>query len=153
MIDDHNKARARLDGIAVFFSGACLIHCLVLPLMVVSVPVLQGSALLDEQLFHVLMLVFIVPTSALALFWGCRKHKDFFTLLLGGVGLTVLTLTALFGHDLFGLTGERLVTSAGGLILAAGHIRNFIVCRRDDCRHDHHDDEDTPRAATAEENG
>ncbi len=136
MTDHHDKARARLDGLAVFFSGACLLHCLVLPLLVVSVPVLQGSAAIDEQTFHLVLLVFIVPTSALALAWGCRKHKDFLTLVLGGVGLSILTLTALFGHDLFGITGERLVTSAGGVILAAAHIRNFLVCREDDCVHD-----------------
>lgn len=137
MKQQQDKARARLDGLAVIFSSACLIHCLVLPLLVVSVPVLQGSALMNEQMFHLVMLLFIVPTSALALAWGCRKHKDFFTLLLGGVGLTTLTVTALFGHDLIGLTGERIVTSIGGLILAAGHIRNFIVCRREDCDHAH----------------
>lgn len=140
MNEPQDRMRSRLDGLAVLLSGTCLLHCLALPLLVVSVPVLQGSALMDEQVFHLVMLLFIVPTSAIALAWGCRKHKDLLTIALGCIGLTILTVTALFGHDWFGQTGERLVTSAGGIVLAIGHIRNFLICRRDDCTHG----EDTP---------
>ena len=59
------------------------------------------------------------------------------TLVLGSVGLGILTITAIFGHDLLGLTGERIVTSIGGLILAAAHIQNYLCCRNDDCAHEH----------------
>jgi len=50
--------------------------------------------------------------------------------------LTVLTVTALFGHDLVGIDGERLMTSIGGLVLAAAHIQNYRICRADSCDHD-----------------
>lgn len=144
MTDHHNHSRARLDFLAVLLSGVCLIHCLALPLLLVGIPVLRGSLIMDEQVFHLTMLVFILPVSAFALTWGCRKHKDALTMVLGGIGMFILVVTATFGHDLFGLTGERLVTSAGGLVLAGGHIRNFIVCRRADCDHDHRPDSPSP---------
>ena len=50
-----------LDGMAVIFSGTCMVHCLVLPLLVTVFPIVQGS-LLDEQQFHLVMLLLILPT-------------------------------------------------------------------------------------------
>ena len=133
---EHTAGRARADGIAVFLSGACLVHCLLLPLAVTVLPIAQAS-LLEEQTFHLLMLLVILPTSLFALTIGCRQHRDRLTMIAGGTGLTILAITALFGHDLFGLTGERVVNSIGGVILAAAHIRNFLCCRADDCTHEH----------------
>ena len=124
------------DRLAIVFSGTCLLHCLALPLLVTLFPIAQ-SAFMDEATFHLLMLVLILPTSLLALTTGCFKHKDRLTITLGGIGLAVLAVTALFGHDLFGLDGERIVTSVGGVILATSHIRNYLLCRHDDCDHDH----------------
>jgi len=124
-----------LDGMAVLLSGTCMVHCLVLPLMVTLFPIVQGS-LLDEYQFHLIMLLFILPTSLIALFIGCRQHKDTLTMILGATGLSILTVTALFGHDLFGYTGERVVTTFGGLILASAHIKNYLCCRADECTHE-----------------
>ena len=124
-----------LDGMAVIFSGTCMVHCLVLPLLVTVFPIVQGS-LLDEQQFHLVMLLLILPTSLIALTIGCRKHKDRLTLILGTIGLSVLTFTALFGHDVFGFQGERIVTTFGGLVHALAHIQNFRCCRSVDCQHD-----------------
>ena len=124
-----------LDGLAIVLSGTCMVHCLALPLLVTLFPIVQGS-LLDEEYFHLIMLLLILPTSLIALTVGCRKHKDRWTIALGVIGLTVLTITALFGHDLFGMVGERIVTSAGGVVLAAAHIRNYLSCRKVDCQHE-----------------
>ena len=88
------------------------------------------------------MLVLILPTSLIALTVGCRKHKDRWTIALGAVGLTVLSITALVGHDLLGTFGERVTTSIGGVVLAVAHIRNYLSCRRVDCQHEPSDAED-----------
>jgi len=113
-----------------------MLHCFALPVMVTLFPVLHGSLLLDERYFHLVMLAVILPSSLVALTIGCRRHKDALTIGLGGAGLTILTLTALFGHAWFGLAGERIVTTVGGLILAASHIQNYRCCRKVDCQHD-----------------
>lgn len=128
--------RSLLDRIAVVLSSICMLHCLTLPFLLTLMPITQG-AFLDEQLFHLLMLVFILPVSLIALTIGCRKHKDPLTMILGATGLAVLAFTAFFGHDWFGMTGERLVTSLGGLILAGAHIQNYRICRHNDCHHEH----------------
>ena len=129
-----SKTRS-LDGVAVFLSGTCMVHCLVLPMLVTLFPIVQGS-LLEEQYFHLIMLVLILPTSLFALTVGCRKHKDRTTITLGAAGLLTLTTTAIMGHELFGFLGERIATTIGGLILASAHIQNYRCCRKVDCLHD-----------------
>ena len=128
--------QGHLDAIAVVLSGVCMLHCLALPLLLTISPILNVT-LLSETVFHVLLLVFILPTSVIAFTIGCRSHKDKITLVLGALGLSILTITAFFGHQLVGLTGERILTSFGGLILASAHIQNYRCCRRDNCNHDH----------------
>ena len=128
--------QGRLDAIAVVLSGVCMLHCLALPLMLTVFPILNVT-LLSETVFHLLMLVVILPVSVIALTIGCLFHKDEMTLVLGALGLSILTITAFFGHQLLGLTGERILTSFGGLILACAHVQNYRRCRRDDCNHDH----------------
>ena len=132
MTDHHNN---RLDGMAVLLSGTCMLHCLVLPIMVTLFPIVQGT-LLEEKHFHLIMLVFILPTSLIALTLGCRRHKDRLTIALGAIGLLTLTITAIWGHSLFDYMGERIVTTIGGLILASAHIQSFRCCRHVDCQHD-----------------
>lgn len=124
-----------LDGLAVILSGTCMVHCLALPVLVTLFPIVQGS-LLEEQYFHLIMLGLILPTSLIALTVGCRKHKDPVTMALGAAGLVTLTVTALIGHEIFGVLGERIVTTIGGLILASAHIQNYRCCRKEDCQHD-----------------
>lgn len=125
-----------MDTAAVVLSGVCMLHCLALPIALTILPIVNVT-LLDESTFHLIMMTVILPVSVIALSIGCRQHKDRLTLVLGSVGLVILTLTAIFGHDLLGLTGERIVTSIGGLILAAAHIQNYRCCRDDDCAHEH----------------
>ena len=117
-----NTESSRLDGAAVFLSVTCMVHCLVVPVLMTLFPVVN-VALVEDQTFHLIMFVFILPVSVIALTIGCRQHKDFTTLILGGVGLSVLAITAFFGHDLFGETGERVTTTIGGLILSEHDLR------------------------------
>lgn len=129
-----DSARSLLDVASGTISLICMAHCLALPLALTLAPTLS-VALLDEGPFHMLMLVLVLPTSVVALCLGCRRHKQLPVALLGAAGLTVLFFTAFFGHDLFGLLGERVATSLGGLLLALAHWQNFSACRRASCSH------------------
>jgi hypothetical protein len=119
----------RLDRWALLFSGLCLIHCLALPLTLTLLPVVGGTALGDHR-FHQWLLAVILPTSAVALTMGCRRHGAWSVLTIGVVGLVLLAIAAL-GHDGLKLSGEqtRWMTIAGGLIVATGHLLNFRRCR------------------------
>lgn len=131
-----NRKRTYMDLVAIVLSGVCMLHCLALPIALTILPIVNVT-LVDESTFHLIIMAVILPISIIALTIGCCQHKDKLTLVLGGVGLGILTTTAIFGHDTLGLTGERIVTSAGGMILAAAHIQNYLCCRKDNCQHEH----------------
>ena len=118
-----NRQRT-LDALAVSLSGLCLIHCLALPLALTLFPIF-AAAVVDDAVFHAVLYVAVLPTSCIAFVLGYRHHHDRVLIILGGLGLVVLGVTAVVGHDLFGHTGERWVTSLGGLLLATAHVINY----------------------------
>jgi hypothetical protein len=123
-----------LDKLAVSTSALCAIHCLSLPLLLGFVPAL-GTTVFGQESFHVLLLWLVVPLSLVGLSMSCRSHKDGYVVVLGAVGLAILIGTAVFGHDLLGETGERVMTLLGAIAIAAGHLRNYTLCRRMRCDH------------------
>jgi len=132
-----------LDKIGIFLSGVCLVHCLITPVIVTLVPILSLSLSIEHLMFHTLMLWLVLPTSCIALFLGCRKHKKISIAITGIVGMLILISVALFGHDLYGHDKEKIVTTIGGLIIAASHYLNYracqsITCSSKNCATDHH---------------
>lgn len=127
-----SKFGSSLDGLAIAMSAACMIHCLLLPVLIVLFPIL-GSTVLADDSFHGLLLVLIIPSSVLALYLGCRQHGDGSVLWLGLAGISLLTVAAVIGIDGLGLVGEKLLTGVGGVLLATGHVFNFRRCRARRC--------------------
>jgi hypothetical protein len=117
-----------LDRFAILTAGLCMLHCLAMPLLLVLIPVL-ASTTMAENSFHRTMLLFVLPASSIALLIGCRRHKDLRVLALGLSGLAQIVAAAYFGHDWLGETGEKAITVVGSALLAAGHLRNYRLCR------------------------
>jgi hypothetical protein len=126
------KLGISLDGAAIAMSAACILHCLLTPLIVILFPILGSTAFADDS-FHGLLLVLIIPTSALAFYIGCRQHRDGSVLLLGVGGILVLLAAALLGIAGLGVVGEKIATGIGGTLLALGHVLNFRRCRTHQC--------------------
>jgi len=132
-----------LDKFGILLSGVCMVHCLLTPIIVTLAPILSLNIMVEDLLFHTLMLWFVLPTSCIALFLGCRKHKKFSIVATGVVGMAVLITVALFGHDIFGERGEKIATTVGGFIIVISHYLNFracqsITCSSKDCSTKHH---------------
>ena len=121
-----------LDSLAISASTLCVLHCLVTPFLLILVPVISSTFVADE-LFHKIFVAFILPISIVALFLGCRRHRDRIVLILGSIGLACLVIVAAMGHEFFGEFGEKIGTVIGGMILVTGHIRNYYLCRQDVC--------------------
>lgn len=122
-----------LDKFAIFLSGVCLLHCLIAPILITLLPIISSSALVEEVMFHKLMLWVVLPTSFIALFLGCRKHKQFAIASSGILGISILVAVALFGHEWFGVAGEKIATTLGGLVLALSHYLNYRACQNTTC--------------------
>ena len=132
-----------LDKFGILLSGVCMLHCLIAPVIVTLVPILSLNILVEDLLFHTLMLWLVLPTSCIALFLGCRKHKKISILATGIIGMSILIVVALFGHDIFGETGEKIIITIGGIIIALSHYLNFracqsITCSSANCSTQHH---------------
>jgi len=132
-----------LDKLAIFMSSVCIVHCLLTPIAVTLLPILTLNIVVEDVLFHKMMLWFVLPTSAIALFIGCRKHRDFLIVSSGIIGLLILILVTFWGHDLLNPILEKVVTSLGGLVLATSHFLNYrscqsITCEDKSCATEHH---------------
>lgn len=118
----------RMDGFAIVASLACLVHCLGTPLLILMLPVLASSLLADET-FHLLMLLWVVPASCIALWIGCHRHRDAVVLLLGGAGLLIVVAGGFLGERRLGTSGEKLMTMLGSLAIVFAHLRNHRLGR------------------------
>jgi hypothetical protein len=109
------------DRAAVGASVLCLVHCAGLPLLLAALPSLSRLIAVPES-FHLWLLGFAVPTSAVALLVGRRRHGAHYPLAVGTIGLALL-----FVGGLILLRGsyETPVTMAGSLCLAFAHLANW----------------------------
>lgn len=118
----------KLDSVAVLLSGLCLVHCLALPLVLAVFPLL-GDFFIPHETFHQLILVVVLPTTALALGSGYRCHRRAGVLALGALGVACLVIAAFTVHRLGGDELERVTTILGGIVLACAHGWNFRLTR------------------------
>lgn len=102
-----------------------------------------------DEFFHSLLLYFVIPIALFSLIMGFREHRLYRTLILGGIGLgllTVLTLTegdvcehciSSASYDFWNWSSELLIHKGGmvvaSLFLCSAHIINLRACRRSDC--------------------
>lgn len=115
-----------LDGFAIGASGVCLVHCLILPIVLVALP--GGSELLGlHDVFHVILLAIAIPTSLFVLWSGRRRHGQPLPLIGGGIGLIGLLLGIIL-EDL-GSAGTTS-TVAGSLFLITSHVANWRMLVR-----------------------
>ncbi|NIJ66654.1 hypothetical protein FHR20_003630 [Sphingomonas leidyi] len=127
--DPHARRTRAIDLIehaAVGASLLCLVHCAGLPLLLAALPALSQVLAIPEQL-HAWLLAFAIPSSALALTAGYRRHDQPEMLALGGAGLALMAAAVFaFAES----AAEAPVTIAGSLCLAAAHIGNWRLRHR-----------------------
>ena len=121
-----------IDKTAVGISLACAAHCLLLPALLTLAPSITATAFASED-FHLWLLLAVIPTSLIALTIGCRKHGEKSVIYYGIIGIGLMCLAVILGHDLLGENGEKSLTLLGALIIALGHLRNYKLCRKSDC--------------------
>ncbi|MEO0510016.1 MAG: MerC domain-containing protein [Verrucomicrobiota bacterium] len=158
------RTHSWLDHLAIGMATVCAVHCLLTPVLIIALPIIATSLFVHED-FHLWMLLLVLPTTGFAILMGCRKHKDKWVAALSAVGLSVLIIALVqermlaAAHDINepvmthcetcascsrDLSEEPIPMHAGawfntlgGLFLASAHFRNFRLCRRNRCDHEH----------------
>lgn len=108
--------RVTKDKLGICFSGACVAHCLLMPLLVV----ISGSNILvqvlTEEWVHALLLlpVFAMLTLSLPPVWRKTRNPWLLALSISGV---VLLLMSRVTHDF----SEAVLTVAGSVLVIAAH--------------------------------
>jgi hypothetical protein len=120
------------DKVAIGLSSLCVIHCLLLPVLILLVPSVSSFWFTDES-FHQWMLVGVTCSSILALFIGYKKHGQKNIFAWGALGLSFLVFAFFFGHDVAGELGEKTLTVLGAFIISIGHFKNLRHCKTHSC--------------------
>lgn len=105
------------DKLGNVVSWLCLVHCTVLPWLVISMPL---SFLLDESV-HLWLFLALFPAAVFGAWSGWRQHSNGKPSILLAAGL------ALVGSATFipmSTTAEVALTIPGSLLLIAGHTLN-----------------------------
>lgn len=129
------RTASGLDALGISLSSLCVVHCLVLPVLVVSLPVL--GPFVESELLHRTMVV-LASVTVLAVWISSRDKPYWPFFVLAGLGLGLLWLGA-FAHGLFPhehghgheldhhgdeasiLNAEVILTVIGAVVMACAH--------------------------------
>jgi len=121
-----------VDQIGVWTSTACVIHCLLTP-VVLSISAVSAHFLPSEERTHRTLAVAIAALGAIALVRGFRRHRSSRVLALMVVGLAFIFGGAYWGDRLPSHAAEVLVTLIGSGFMIAAHRTNHTFCRDCSC--------------------
>ena len=111
------------DGLGAFVSGLCLLHCLLLPVLVVTLPTFS---LIADEAVHRLLLALLAPLLVLAVARGYARHRRLGASAVLFTGFALLLTGGFSGNEAL----EVPLTTLGSLVLIAGHGLNAWWCRR-----------------------
>ncbi len=123
--------QAFTDKAAIGLSSLCAIHCLIFPLVLIVFPSF-ASLPLNNEAFHLWMVLAVIPMCIFALGQGCKHHKQSHLLGLGLIGLACLVSAVVLGEHLLGEALEKFLTAVGSAILVFGHYKNYRLCKSHD---------------------
>lgn len=122
MKSNSQDMRAFWDKIGLGLSGLCLVHCLLLPIAVSSLPWL--GIVFEDEWVHLVIAAIAIPVAFIAFIPGFLKHHLKSVLFLGLMGVVLLMLGSI-GHDTVGEDNAHWLTICGGVALVSAHIANF----------------------------
>lgn len=117
----------RLDRAGTMASLLCAVHCALLPLAIQLLPNL-GLALLADRALERALLGISAALGIGSLCLGYRVHGSRRALSVLAVGLTLAVWGRVLEERASGPWGVSLLV-AGGLVLAAAHTINRMLCR------------------------
>ncbi len=105
------------DKLGIFFSGLCICHCLLVPVLVVLVEASQLMSLISSEWIHFALLLPILVLLLSSVPKTYKRTQDRRLIVLSVSGLTAI-IAALFFHGPI----ESMLTVLGSLNLIAAHF-------------------------------
>ena len=120
------------DKTAISLSALCLVHCLLVPSFLVF---LSGyiSLSYNNELIHYAILFLAIPVSIYALITGVKNHNSYSYLYVGLLGILTLILAVTLGVQMWGESGEIILSTFFALLVTISHFKNYRLCREVEC--------------------
>ena len=113
------------DKMAVFFSGLCLVHCILTPLIIgVGVMGLAGE-ILESEWVHIVMLFPVVALALFSLPSAYRSHRTHWPMVMAALGIAALCSAFFLSETL-----ELWITIPAATLLIIAHSWNSILLQR-----------------------
>jgi len=104
--------KLKLDWIGIGTSALCSVHCVLLPILLSSLPV-AGINLLENFWIEAGMVCIAFTVGVIAFYQGCfKKHKNKKPLLLFVIGFSFLLVNLIKDSNLLVLGASLLIVSA-----------------------------------------
>lgn len=123
-----HEALSFWDRWGILLSAICLLHCLVLPFVLLSLPMV-ARYYFAHPWAHMALMIGIVPVGLIAFYRGYKHHRQVRVVALGTLGLLLIGLASLFFHNKSSGWTEALFVSLGSLLLIWAHWQNQRSCR------------------------
>ena len=124
-----SKSQLVIDKFAIGLSLLCSFHCAALPALLLVLPNMAALNI-DSEIFHIGMIITIIPTSIYAIIRGYQQHRHDSIPAVVLLGLMLLVCALLFEVESIGELGELYLTLSGSALVVFGHFRNFSLCHR-----------------------
>ena len=116
----------KLDKIGVSLSAICLFHCLLLPVLLATVPFISFLSFLKTPVAEALLIIFAISNAILTVTMGFKKHKKFIVPAFFLSGAVMLSFF-FFAHDL--VEKNDYIILIGAALIGIGHIFNNSFCK------------------------
>lgn len=120
----------RWDRAGIVLSAICAIHCLLTPILLLTLPLVAEK--FENPWVHIVLAILVVPVGFFAFFSGYKHHHQKAILIWGLVGVFIVggtTLAPIFSEDFHEFEIPLMVL--GSLVLLGAHFRNRKSCKCD----------------------
>ena len=124
----HHKIKWDLVGVTV--SGLCIMHCILLPVVLLLVPVLGTYTHFLEDYTHRIFLGLVIAAAGLSFVPGYRVHRHIWPSVIALAGISILGAVAMGGAHELGHDAEPIIAGVGSCLLITAHWVNHQKCKK-----------------------
>ena len=110
----------RWDRMGIIVSISCILHCLLMPIAIIALPMIPYLEASEEKL-HLVFAILAIPIAVFSLWRGFKCHALIRPMFFAGLGIALLWI-AMLVHEPHWL--EILVTGIGASLIIVSHVLN-----------------------------